>query len=104
MRAYKVARQRREMSPDQYQTALQTALQAIPGICGYYWRKSFCKRGHPSVHIIVLLGYSIESHVAAEATVEMLYRELDELFVNMAVFVTHSSSAFWTMREFTARA
>ena len=104
MRAYKVVRQRRDMSPDLIQTALQTALQAIPGMCGYYWRKSFCKRGHPSVYIIVLLGYGFESGVAAQATVEILYRELDELFENMAVFVTHSSTAFWTIREFTSRA
>ena len=29
---------------------------------------------------------------------------LNELFANMAVFVTHSSTALWTIREFTARA
>ena len=99
MRAYKVARQRRPISPDLFQTALQTALQAIPGMCGYYWRKTFCARGHPSVHIVVLLGYGFESDVAVEATVAILYRDLDELFDNMAVFVTHSSTVFWTMRE-----
>ena len=99
-RAYKVARQRREMSPDQYQIALQTALQAIPGICGYYWRKSFCTRGDPSVRIIVMLGYGMETAAAAEAAVEILHRELDDMFANMSVVVTVSSTVFWTLREF----
>ena len=99
LRAYKLARQRRPMSPDMFQTALQSALQAIPGMCGYYWRKTFCARGHPSVHIVVLLGYGFESAVAVDATVAMLYRDLDDLFDNMAVFVTHSSNVFWSMRE-----
>ena len=99
MRAYKVARPRRDMSQDLFQAALQTALQAIPGMCAYYWRKNFCARGHPSVHIVVLLGYGFESAVAVDATVAMLYRDLDDLFDNMAVFVTHSSNVFWSMRE-----
>ena len=99
MRAYKVARPRRDMSQDLFQAALQTALQAIPGMCAYYWRKNFCARGHPSVHIVVLLGYGFESDVAVEATVAMLYRDLGELFHNMAVFVTHNSNVFWSMRE-----
>lgn len=104
MRACKVARQRRDMSPDQYQTALQTALQAIPGMCGYFWRKIFCSRGLPSVFIVVQLGWGYATSDAAEATVEMLKRDLDDMFVNMTVIVTHSCRAFWTLRASALRA
>lgn len=63
MRAYKVARQRRPMSPDQYQSALKAALDAVPGLRGYHWRKTFCKRGDASVSIIVLLGRLLHPHL-----------------------------------------
>jgi hypothetical protein len=92
------------MSPDQYQTALQTALQAIPGMCGYFWRKIFCSRGHPSVFIVVRLGSGYETVDAAEATVTVLERDLEDMFVNMTVIVTHSSRSFWTLRASTLHA
>jgi hypothetical protein len=98
MRAYKVARHRREMSPDQYQSALKDALDTVPGLCGYYWRKTFCNRGHASVSIIVLLGYGFATAAAAEAAVQLLYRELEDMFCNMSVIVTHSARLFWCQR------
>jgi hypothetical protein len=93
-----------DMSPDQYQTAMQTALQAIPGMCGYFWRKIFCSCGHPSVFIVVQLGWGYETVDAAEATVEVLKRDLEEMFVSMTVIVTHSSRAYWTWRASDLRA
>jgi hypothetical protein len=98
MRAYKVARQRRPMSPAQYQSALKAALDTIPGICGYHWRKIFCNRGHASVSIIVLLGCGFRTAAAAEAAVKLMFRELEDMFSNMAVVVTYSSRSFWNMR------
>ncbi len=98
MRAYKVARQRRPMSPDQYQLALKAALDAVPGLRGYHWRKTFCKRGYASVSIIVLLGYGFETAAAAEAAKQLLLRELEDMFCNMSVVVTHKQRYFWNMR------
>ncbi len=98
MRAYKVARQRRPMSPDQYQTALKAALDSIPGVRGYHWRQTFCNRGLPSVRIIVLLGFGFRTAAAAEAAVRLLFRDLEDMFSNMAVIVTHSDTSFWSMR------
>ncbi len=98
MRAYKVARQRRPMSPDQYQSALKAALDAVPGLRGYHWRKTFCQRGHASVSIIVLLGYGFETAAAAEAATQLLLRELEDMFSNMSVVVTHSRRSFFNMR------
>ena len=104
MRACQVARQRRDMSADHYQTALQSALQAIPGMCGYYWRHIFTNRGLPSVIIIVQLGRSYEAVDAAEATVAVLKRDLAAMFLDMFVVVTHCSRTFRTLRATAVRA
>jgi hypothetical protein len=83
-----------------YQTALQIAILKIPGITGYYWRKTFCQRGDPSVRIIILLGSGCKTAAATHAAIDVLYRELEDIMVNMFVVVTHSRRAFWSMREF----
>jgi hypothetical protein len=82
----------------QYQSALNTALLNVPGLCGYYWRKTFCNRGHPSVNIVALLGNGFETAAAAEAAVQLLYRELEGMFCTMTVVVTHSERSFWSRR------
>jgi hypothetical protein len=107
MRACQVARQRRDMSVDHYQTALQSALQAIPGMCGYYWRHIFTNRGLPSVIIIVQLGRGYEAVDAAEASVAVLKRDLAVMFLdmdNMFVVVTHCSRSFRSLRATAVRA
>jgi hypothetical protein len=90
------------MSPEKIM-ALRAALQAIPGMCSYYWQKIFCDRGHPSVHIIVCLGYGFEHDDAAEVAIEMLKRDMEGIFVNMTVIVTHSEKSFWTLRASAMR-
>jgi hypothetical protein len=104
MRALKVARSRREMSPDQFQMALHTALMAIPGMSSYGWRKSFCNRGHPSVRIVVLLGCGYRTAAAVQAVQSELYQQLHDMFALMCIVVTHNSRVFRTLTKWTMRA
>jgi hypothetical protein len=77
---------------------LKATLEQIPGVCGYYYQKTFCNRGHPSVIVIVtLLGYGFNTAAAAEAALEKL-RCIAGMFCNMAVVVTASDRSFWKMR------
>lgn len=96
MRAHKKARSRRPMSPDQYQIALLSTISTIKGLCGYHWCKSFCKRGYPSVRIVILLG-DLCGAAEAQATVDFLFRELDDMMVALHVVVTFSVRAFRAM-------
>jgi hypothetical protein len=79
------------------QIVLKAALEKIPGMCGYYYQKTFCSRGHPSVIIIVLLEKGCNTAAAAEAALAKL-REIAGIFCNMAVFLTDSDRSFWKMR------
>jgi hypothetical protein len=77
------------------QIVLKATLEQIPGVCGYYYQKTFCNRGHPSVIVIVLLGFNTAA--AAEAALKKL-RSIAGMFCNMAVVVTASDRSFWKMR------
>ena len=79
------------------QIVLKVVLEKITGMCGYYYQKTFSNHGHPSVIIIVLLGYGFNTAAAAEAALEKL-RCIAGMFCNMAVVVTVSDRSFWTMR------
>ena len=79
------------------QIVLKVVLEKITGMCGYYYQKTFCNHGHPSVIIIVLLGYGFNTAAAAEAALEKL-RCIAGMFCNMAVVVTARDRSVWTMR------
>ncbi len=96
LRARKVARKRRDNSPDYCQVALQSALAQVKGMCAYHWRKKFSMRGYPSAYIVVKLGYPFDNATAAEETVGVLMRELDEIVEDLTVIVTYCDIAFWT--------
>jgi hypothetical protein len=97
MRARKRARQRRFMSPEHCQIALHSALTQIRGIIAYFWSKKFCKRGYPSVRIIVLRGwYGFQNIPATETALLVLLRELE--YENLHIVVTYSESAFEAMQ------
>jgi hypothetical protein len=97
LRAHKVARKRRAMSPDYLQVALQTALKKVRGMCSYHWRKNFCRRGYPSVYIVIQLGYLYDNAAAAQDAVDALTRELDDIVSNLTIIVTYCDTAFWTL-------
>ena len=82
----------------QYRSALMAALKIIPGIRSYYWRETFCKRGHPSVKILVLLGNGYQTAAAAEAAENLLYRELNGKFCSVVVVVTITDRSFVASR------
>ena len=94
MRARKVARKRRSMSPDYLQVALQSALEKVRGICGYHWRKKFCQRGHPSVYIVIQLGHLFDNAAAAEAAMHVLKHELEEFVTSWTIIVTFTQEHF----------
>jgi hypothetical protein len=100
-RAEKRARQRRSMSPDQYQTALQTTLEQVPGKTAYHWHKTFDNHGHPSVRIIINLGYGFNTAAATETAMQILQQGLEDMMVTMNIIVTHSKSAFRLMCKMT---
>ena len=79
-------------------SAVTAALKIIPGIRSYYWRETFCKRGHPSVKILVLLGNGYETAAAAEAAENLLYRELNGMFCSVVVVVTITDRSFVASR------
>jgi hypothetical protein len=97
VRSRKVARKRRDMSPDYLQVALQSALAKVRGMCSYHWRKYFCQRGYPSVYMVVQLGHLYDNAAAAEAAVDVLTRELDDIVVDLTIIVTNCDTAFWTI-------
>jgi len=82
----------------QYRSSLKAALKIIPGIRSCYWRETFCKRGHPSVKILVLLGNGYETAAAAEAAENLLYRELNGMFCSVVVVVTITDRSFVASR------
>jgi hypothetical protein len=90
MRAVKVARRRRDLSPDQYYYALHAALQMVL-FKGYQLRTTVF-RGCPSLRIVVLLRRT----AALDDAVAIVLRELEE-FGNVQLFVTHRSRAFYRM-------
>ena len=94
LRARKVARKRREMSPDYLQVALQSAMGKVRGICSYHWRKKFCQRGHPTVYIVIQLGYLFDNAAAAEAAIHVLKHELEEFVTSWTIIVTYSQATF----------
>ena len=95
LRARKVARKRRDNSPDYCQVALQSALAKVRGMCSYHWRKKFCHRGYPSVYIVIQLGYLFDNSAAAEEAVDVLTRELEDIVVDLSIIVTYCDTAFW---------
>jgi hypothetical protein len=102
MRARKVARKRRAMSPDYLQVALQSALEKVRGICSYHWRKKFCQRGHPSVYIVIQLGHLLNNAAGAEAAMHVLKHELEEFVTSWTIIVTFTQEHFFAlaMNEF----
>ncbi len=96
-RARKVARKRRDMSPDYLQVALQSALEKVRGMCSYHWRKNFCQRGYPSVYMVVQLLHLYDNAAAAEEAVDVLTRELEIIVVDLTIIVTYGDTAFWTL-------
>jgi hypothetical protein len=96
LRARKTARTRRPMSPDQYQIALQSTIEQIHGVCGYFWSKRYCPRGEPSVRIVIQLGYMCNA-ADAQAAVDFIFQELDEMMATLHVVVTLSVSHFMLM-------
>jgi hypothetical protein len=97
LRARKVARKRRDMSPDYLQVALQSALAKVRGMCSYHWRKKFCQRGYPSVYIVIQLGYLYDNAAAAKEAADVLTRELEIIVVDLTIIVTYTDTAFWTL-------
>ena len=97
VRARKVARKRRDMSPDYLQVALQSALAKVRGMCSYHWRKKFCQRGYPSVYIVIQLGYLYDNAAAAKEAADVLTRELEIIVVDLTIIVTYTDTAFWTL-------
>ena len=95
VRARKVARKRRDMSPDYLQVALQSALAKVRGMCSYHWRKKFCQRGYPSVYI--QLGYLYDNAAAAKEAADVLTRELEIIVVDLTIIVTYTDTAFWSL-------
>ena len=96
MRAKKKLRQRRPMSPDQYQIVMQSVLRAKVGVVSaYHYRKSYSPRGDPSVYIVVLLGHGYQNGAAASAVVEYIYQELHEMMATLSIVVTFSEESFW---------
>jgi hypothetical protein len=97
MRSRKVGRTRRAMSPDYYQIALQSLLANVRGVCAYHWSKTFGKCGYSAVRIVVRLHRGVDNAAAAEATVDSLMRELEVFVQDFAIMVTYSEAAFWSM-------
>jgi hypothetical protein len=100
-KAWSPAKQGRDTAvmPDQIQTALRSALQQVPGMVSYYWRKTFSNRGHPTIRIIIQLGYGFNTFAASHAAIDVLHREMDDTMVNMFAVVTNNSRTFWSLRE-----
>jgi hypothetical protein len=97
MRARKVARKRRAMSPDYLQVALASALAKVRGMCSYHWRKKFSERGYPnaSVYIVIQLGYLSDNAAAAQAAVHVLTQELEDVVSDLTIIVALCDAAFW---------
>ena len=95
-RPVRVARQRRDHSPDMFHHVIQSALQQIPGITAYRWRKKWPVRGDPFLRIVVQLGHGYNTAAAIAAAVDTLVREID-LAVDMQIFVTACYCAFWAL-------
>jgi hypothetical protein len=95
LRAWKVARQRRAMSPDYLQVALQSALGKVRGMCKYHWRKKFCERGYPSVSIVIQLRHLYDNTAAADAAVHVLSQDLEDVVSSLSIIVTFCDAAFW---------
>jgi len=95
-RAVKVARQRRDNSPDMFHHVIQSAMQQIPGITAYRWRKKWPVRGDPFLRIVVHLGHGYNTKAAIAAAVDTLVREID-VVEDMQIFVTACYCAFWAL-------
>ena len=91
MRAVKVARRRRDLSPDQYYYAVHAALARIQWR-SYQLRTTITVRGDISVRVVLLLPRA----TARGAAAAILLREIEE-FGNVQLFVTCSSSNFYSM-------
>ncbi len=96
MRALKLARQRRDLSPDQYRFALHSTIAlnnlTFKGMAAFRLRTMHSKRGYPSLQIIILLD---NSSAAAEA-VELLSLEFTEID-NLYIIVTYCDRTFWSI-------
>jgi hypothetical protein len=93
LRAARVARQRRDSSPDMFHHVIQSALLKIPGITAYRWRKKWPVRGDPFLRIVVQLGHGYNTAAAIAAAVDTLQREID-LIEDMQIVVTRCACAF----------
>ncbi len=96
MRALKVARQRRDRSPDLYWHAMQ-AFRSAFSCQAYRYHYSFAQRGNPSLHIAVLLDEEVDVDVAID---ELLGHFYD--FDDVHVFATHCQSSFLALCNFAA--
>jgi len=96
MRALKVARQRRDRSPDQYWYVMQAFLSTF-SCPSYRYQYAFSQRGYPSLHIAVLLDEAAD----ADAAVDNLLRHFDD-FDDVSVFATQSQRDFYALCFFAA--
>ncbi len=96
LRAVRVARQRRDNSPDMFHHVIQSALQQIPGITAYRWRKKWPVRGDTFLRIVVHLGHGYGTEAAIAAAVDTLVHEID-LAADMQIYVTVCYCAFWAL-------
>jgi hypothetical protein len=94
-RVQKKVRQRRAMSPDQYQIALQSILTSLRGKSAYHWRKTYSRFGYPSVRVVILLGCGFDNAAAARAAVDYLNHELDDMVEHLSIVVTYCDATFW---------
>ena len=67
MRYRALARQRRAMSPDLQQVALQTTLSSMVGVCGWHCHKIFPSGNFASVRVVILLDCGFDNDAAARA-------------------------------------
>ena len=96
MRALKVARQRRERSPDVYWHVMQAFLSTF-SCQAYRYQYAFSKRGNPSLHVAVLLDEEVDADVA----IDDLLARFDD-FDDVHVFATHCERAFLSLCNFAA--
>lgn len=96
MRALKVARQRRDRSPDVYWHVMQAFLSTF-SCQAYRYQYAFSKRGNPSLHVAVLLDEEVDADVA----IDNLLGRFDD-FDDVHVFATHCQRAFLAVCNFAA--
>jgi hypothetical protein len=94
MRYRALARQRRAMSPDLQQVALQTTLSSMVGVCGWHCHKIFPSGNFASVRVVILLDCGFDNDAAARAAVDYVLQELEDVVEVVSVVVTFCDYAF----------